>query len=113
VFLGAWRGALVAVKKLRLEASVLAVAGVPSDVAGGSGGSNGSGSGSGSKGASVAAEQMSLFLQEASLHEQLGNHRKLVSLLLDADALPSSSSVASTASAFVVPPVSVRAMCAS
>ena len=112
VWLGSWRGAAVAVKKLHLAASVLAVS-AATGASGNSGASNSSGKqlrskdGSGSGGSNIAAEQMALFLQEASLMELLGNHPNLISFvgisLPDTPPPPTapdgSASAASTSSA--------------
>lgn len=106
VWLGSWRGAAVAVKKLHLAASVLAVS-AASGASGNSGASNSSkqlhskdGSGSGGS-SNIAAEQMALFLQEASLMELLGNHPNLISFvgisLPDTPAADGSSSASSSA----------------
>ena len=75
VWRGTWRGASVAIKKLHLDACVLA----SSSSASASGSSGGGGSASGP--VSVAQEQFGLFMREAALHQAVGNHPNLIGFI--------------------------------
>ena len=97
VWRGTWRGASVAIKKLHLDACVLASSSSAA-CAGGSGSGGGSGGGSVSGPVSVAREQFGLFMREAALHQAVGNHPNLIGFI--GISLP----VESAASASAPPP---------
>jgi serine/threonine protein kinase len=97
VWRGTWRGASVAIKKLHLDACVLASSAAASVSGSGVGGGGGSVSGPGS----VAQEQFGLFMREAALHQAVGNHPNLIGFI--GISLPAESP-ASESAASALPP---------
>jgi len=92
VWRGTWRGASVAIKKLHLDACVLASSASACSVSAATGGSGIGGGGSGPGPGSVAREQFGLFMREAALHQAVGNHPNLIGFI--GISLPSESAAA-------------------